>query len=142
VITVDIANNQNGLPLDEDLLRQAVRIVLEGAGVEEARISLAVVDDPIIARLNERFLDHAGPTDVLSFVLEQGPNILEGEVVISAETAKRVAPDYKCSAEEELLLYVIHGTLHLVGYDDATAAQRNRMRRRERAVMKELDLRS
>ncbi len=57
---------------------------------------------------------------MLSFVLEQGEGFLDGEVVVSAETAQRAAPRFGWSAAEELLLYVIHGTLHLAGYDDAT----------------------
>ena len=56
---------------------------------------------------------------MLSFVLEQGDG-LEGEVVVGAETALRAAPQFGWSPHDELLLYVIHGTLHLVGHDDAT----------------------
>ena len=84
-----------------------------------ARISVAVVDDATIAVLNRQFLRHEGPTDVLSFLLEQDEDGLEGEVVVSAETARRTAPRFGWSEGEELLLYVIHGTLHLAGYDDA-----------------------
>ena len=86
----------------------------------KATISVAVVDDDAISELNGEFLGHQGPTDVLSFVLEQGEDFLDGEVVVSAETAQRAAAEFGWSAAEELLLYVIHGALHLAGYDDAT----------------------
>jgi probable rRNA maturation factor len=140
MINVQIANEQDRLPLDEERLRKALCVVLEEAGVTDARVSVAVVDDPTIARLNEQFLRHQGPTDVLSFLLEQGPGTLEGEVVASAETAARAAPEYGWPPQDELLLYVIHGALHLAGHDDATPAQRARMRRREREVLNRLDM--
>ena len=97
-------------------------------------ISVAVVDDAAISKLNEEFLRPPGPTDVLSFLLERGDEFLDGEVVVSAETALRMAPRYGWSAGEELLLYVIHGTLHLAGYDDATPQQRAMMRSRESEI--------
>jgi probable rRNA maturation factor len=135
VFTIDVANQQSVVPLDQQRLREAVRAVLGEAGMAEARISLAVVDDPTIARLNQEFLAHQGPTDVLSFPLERTDGYLEGEIVVSAETAARAAPQFGWTAGDELLLYVIHGALHLVGYDDATPAQRAKMRRREKAAL-------
>jgi probable rRNA maturation factor len=65
-------------------------------------------------------------------LLESGTRFLEGQIVVSAETAHRVAFQYGWSSDEELLLYVIHGALHLVGYDDTTEEARRRMRSCER----------
>jgi probable rRNA maturation factor len=79
---------------------------------------------------------------VLSFLLEQGPEGLEGEVIASAETAARESPRYKWPAEDELLLYLIHGTLHLVGYNDATPKERAVMRAREREVLRRFGVKS
>lgn len=138
-IAVDIANQQTSVSLDRVRLRRAVRTILKDASIREARISLAFVDDPTIARLNEQFLDHHGPTDVLSFVLDSGEGRLEGEVVVSAETAMREAPRFGWTPHDELLLYVVHGTLHLVGYDDQTAGPRVRMRAREREVLEQVN---
>ena len=73
---------------------------------------------------------------MLSFVLERSEQSLEGEVVVSAETALACAARYKSTPEDELLRYVIHGTLHLVGYDDATPRQRAAMRRKERKYLR------
>ena len=129
--TIAIANRQTLLPIDEGAIRRAVRAVLAGPATAKTTVSVAVVDDETISRLHQQFLGQAGPTDVLSFVLEQGEGFLDGEVVVSAETACRAAPEFGWSAAEELLLYVIHGTLHLAGYDDATPAQRATMRRQE-----------
>lgn len=135
MIEIAIADQQTELELDQQLLRKAIRMVIEDAGIARAEISLAVVDDQTIARLNEEYLDHQGPTDVLSFLLEREGDMLEGEVVVGAQTARRQATRFDWPAENELLLYVIHGTLHLVGYDDATADQRAAMRDKERACL-------
>jgi probable rRNA maturation factor len=112
-------------------MRCAILAILRDANISEATISIAIVDDPTIAKLHQEFLDDPEPTDVLSFVLERSEQSLEGEVVASADTARTCAPKYKTTPEEELLLYVIHGTLHLVGYDDTTPRQRAVMRQKE-----------
>jgi len=112
-------------------MRQAVLAILRDADIRAAQISIALVDDPTIAKLHEEFLNDPEPTDVLSFVLEQSEGVLEGEVVASADTAAANARRYRCTPEEELLRYVIHGTLHLVGYDDVTPQKRAVMRKKE-----------
>ena len=140
MIEIAITNQQAEIELDRQQLSRAVRIVLEEAGISGANVSLAVVDDPTMARLNEQYLKHEGPTDVLSFLLEREGHTLEGEVVVGAPTAQRQALSYGWSAENELLLYVIHGTLHLVGYDDTTDEQRAEMRERERACLAQFDI--
>jgi probable rRNA maturation factor len=98
-------------------------------------VSIAVVDNAEIHALNRRHLQHDYPTDVLSFLLEETGERLEGEIVASAQTAAAQAARYGWSAEDELLLYVIHGALHLVGYDDQTPEAQERMRRRESQLL-------
>jgi probable rRNA maturation factor len=82
--------------------------------------------------LNRQFLEHDYATDVLSFVLESSPDGLEGEIVISADTAAAAAGKYGWRPHDELLLYSIHGALHLAGWDDADEEQAAAMRLRER----------
>jgi probable rRNA maturation factor len=135
VITVQIANEQTSLRVDDARLREAVRAVVEEASIHQAEISVAVVDDAAIQELNRRYLRHDEPTDVLSFLLERAQDRLEGEIVVSADTARRTAPRFGWSAADELLFYVVHGTLHLVGYDDQTPGDRARMRARERECL-------
>ena len=101
--------------------------MLEGEAISRATLSIAVVSDRAIRPLNRRYLQHDYATDVLSFLLDSGPGWLDGEIIVSADTAASQAPQYDSSAEAELLLYVIHGALHLVGYDDTTPAERKRM---------------
>jgi probable rRNA maturation factor len=130
-IAVSLANEQSDHAVDAQRLVEAARRVLADAGVASAAISLAVVDDPTIHVLNRRFLDHDWPTDVLSFVLEQVDDHLEGEVVISADMAASSAAELGCTPADEQLLYVIHGMLHLVGYDDKSPDDAARMRAAE-----------
>jgi probable rRNA maturation factor len=137
VITVELTNQQSKLGIDADTLQKAVRLVLEGEGIEAAIVSLAVVDDKTIHKLNRQYLDHDYTTDVLSFVLSHAPCI-EGEVIVSAETAERQAAFYGWSANEELMLYLVHGTLHLIGYNDVSESDRALMRERERLYLRSL----
>ena len=119
------------------------RVVLESEGVPEAQISLAFVDNPTIHRLNKQFLNHDEPTDVLSFPMS-GPKAkcLEGELVIGAEVAKAQADERGHDVAAELGLYVIHGLLHLCGYDDHDEGDAKKMRERERHYLRTLGIRN
>lgn len=127
-MNVAIANSQSALEIDAERLRSVTRSITVDAGYTVGELSIAVVDDPTIHDLNRRHLEHDYPTDVLSFSLTDELPRLEGEVIVSAETAIINAAEYGWSAADELLLYVIHGVLHLVGYrdkaDDEVAAMR------------------
>lgn len=128
---LSLVNRQSDHVVDEQRLLEAARRVLTDADFRTATVSLAVVDDATIHALNRRHLDHDWPTDVLSFVLESGDDHLEGEVVLSADTAAASAAEGGWSAAEEQLLYVVHGMLHLVGHDDASPAASRAMREAE-----------
>ncbi len=128
---IEVANRQRALKFDAGLLERAVEAVLTPAQIEKVEVSIAVVDDATIHALNRQYLAHDYPTDVLSFELHRDARRLEGEVIVSAETAIRSAARLGWAAEQELLLYVIHGTLHLVGYKDGTPEERNAMRKQE-----------
>lgn len=138
MITIDVANRQTYVPLVEKRLKDAVQMVLEDASIAEAQISLAVVDDPTIRELHRKYLEQDEPTDVLSFVYRHGDEGLEGEVIVSAETADLSAASFDWTPQEELLLYVIHGALHLVGYGDTTPDKQAEMRQKERAYLTRL----
>lgn len=137
---IDVADRQTAIEIDRRRIVQAVEMILRDAAVARTEISVAVVDDPTIHQLNRQYLDHDYPTDVLSFVLDRDRDRLEGEVIVSADTAASRAADFGWTAEEELLLYVIHGTLHLVGYDDGTSDERAEMRARERDCLLRLGI--
>lgn len=140
MLTIDICNDHPTHPVDEARLRETIAAILADAGIEQYNVSVAVVDDATIHELNRQYLAHDFPTDVLSFVLEQKPGQLEGEVIVSADTAARSAASYQWTADDELLLYVIHGTLHLVGYDDLEDAPREQMRAAEQRYLARMGL--
>lgn len=127
-IQIDVTNEQSMLSVDEPRLAKIARQILQDAGVRGGTLSIAVVDDNTIHRVNNEFLRHDYPTDVLSFVLEEDRGHFEGEVIVSAETAIRNAAEYIWDPEDELVLYVTHGTLHLAGFRDKTEAEQAAMR--------------
>lgn len=150
---ISICNLQDCLEIDEARIEHIVRDTLQSEQVAAAEVSVAVVDDQRIHQLNRTHLDHDYPTDVLSFLLEchHGPETdpdanqpgappglgkhLEGEVVLSAETARRESVRFGWPPDHELLLYAVHGTLHLCGYVDSPEAERERMRQRETEIL-------
>ena len=124
MLRVALALRHPTCPVEKRRLVAAAKAVLQGEGIAAADLSLAVVDDPTIHGLNRQYLQHDYPTDVLSFVFASSPTQLEGEVIVSFDTAQAAAARYGWSAEAELVRYVVHGILHLVGHDDATPRQR------------------
>jgi len=118
-----------------------VRRILEALALSKAEVSILLLDDPGIAVLNEQYLKKPGPTDVISFPQHDGacpaiqPQLL-GDIAISVETAKRDAAGRGISLEEEMTDLLIHGMLHLVGYDHETsAADSRRMRAKQRKIL-------
>src|SRR5829696_9154852 len=131
MIRASIANPYE-YELDFQTLKAAAVAVLEGEGVREAKVTLAFVDNAHIHRLNKQFLQHDEPTDVLTFpYTDPGSKLLEGEVVIGYEVAKESAADRNHDMNLELLLYAIHGSLHLCGYDDTDDEGAAEMRTKE-----------
>jgi probable rRNA maturation factor len=138
---IAIASPQEIVALDRARLREVVRAVLDGENVPDAEISLAFVDNPTIHRLNQRYLQHDEPTDVLSFPLSDANAAkLAGELVIGVEVAVEQAKQRGHDVQIELALYVIHGLLHLCGYDDHDDADRRVMRQHERHYLSLLSL--
>ncbi len=135
---VVICDDSGLLPLDESRFRGVLVRILEDHGVRRT-LSLALVDDARIREIHREFLGEDSPTDVISFPLEEkdgtgvdaDPEPPFGEVVVSVETALREAPAHGHEAQREAALYAIHGTLHLVGFDDLDEASRAEMRRAE-----------
>ena len=92
--------------------------------------------------LNKQYLDHDYETDVLSFVLQHDDQTgeLEGQLIVSTDTAEKMASELGGTMEQELLLYVVHGTLHLVGYNDKDPADAQEMRDAERRYLESVGL--
>lgn len=154
---IDIAVLVKGLTVDVAQIEAAVRAALEVEQVFSAVLSISVVGNAEIHRMNREYLQHDFPTDVISFGLEHssppdpevvpGPEQdrgrdadIEGEIIVSAEMARDMASTAGWSASEELMLYVIHGVLHICGYDDLIPEEQTIMRKREQAVLQRLGI--
>lgn len=123
-------------------IARAVQATLETDPFDVVDLSIAVVGDAEMRRLNRDYLRHDYATDVLSFPLEfdRRQRRLAGEIVVSADTARRTAAKLGGSARGELVLYVVHGTLHLLGHADHAPQARRRMRHAEQAVFRRIGL--
>ena len=141
-LVVDVSDRQSLLRVSVRVLERLVRTALSVEGVEQAEIGVVLVDDRRIAAVHRRWLGIPGPTDVITFDLSAGAGgpplagVVAGDIVVSTETARRMARSVGWTPRLELAYYIVHGLLHLTGYDDHSAADRRQMRARERAVMK------
>lgn len=110
-------------------------------GCPNAELSVLLVDDPQIAGLNEEYLGRTGPTNVIAFPMQEGPYAditpdLLGDVVISVETSDREAEEGNIPSEERFLELLVHGILHLMGYDhENDKAEAKRMEEKTRELM-------
>ena len=121
---------------DRAFLRRVVAAALAHGERPALPVSLLLTDDAEIARLHGQFLGDPTPTDVISLDLDG-----TAELVVSVQTAKRTAAAHGHTLRAEVALYVVHGILHVCGFDDVRARERSAMRAAERAVMRSLGLR-
>jgi len=142
-----LSNRQHGRPVDLRLLRRVVAALLEDLGqTPQDQLGVVLVAAPEMARLHEQFLGCAGPTDVMSFDYTEwhpqtrrpgraaagpGGGPLRGEVVVCVDEAVSQARRYRTAWPAELVRYIIHGVLHLRGFDDHTPGARRRMKSAE-----------
>ena len=133
-----LLSGEEHLTISAERVEQAVTTVLTGEDIPVAEISVGFVDDAEIHELNRRFLEHDYPTDVLSFPLNDCEDTIDGQLVVSYETAERSATSLGIPVENEILLYVVHGTLHLVGYLDGDSDHSRTMREREKFYLRRL----
>lgn len=153
---IDICNRHDDNAVDLSALRAAVEHVLREEAVESAVISVTIVDNSAIHAINKEHLQHDYPTDVISFQLDWTSSAfdvpplsadsrsagasIEGEIVVSYDYAQQNAAEGNWSTADEVTLYVIHGLLHICGYDDLSVAEKRIMRQRERSVLAGLGL--
>ena len=142
---IEIADEQ-ARPVDGEPLIAIVKTILTDHQIQSSEISIAIVDDPTMRTLNKQYLEHDYETDVLSFVLsyDQGPDEesaeLHGQLIVSTDTAATMASQVGGTMQQELFLYVVHGTLHLVGYDDKSPGDAQEMRDAERQYLESVGL--
>jgi probable rRNA maturation factor len=134
MLKTSVADEQSVIAIDRRWFKDLVRFVLEQEGVARAKIGLAFIEDARMHELNRRYLAHDYPTDVLTFPMARGMT-LEGEIVVSTEYASRECLEYGWPPAMETSLYVVHGLLHLCGYDDADDAGADRMEARQKELL-------
>ncbi|MGL4943599.1 MAG: rRNA maturation RNase YbeY [Thermoguttaceae bacterium] len=136
-LLLEVLDEQEDVELDLDDVRTLSLSILETAGVTAGRIEVVIATDEMVHELNRQFLQHDYPTDVISFAIEAdlSAGYLEGSVIVSGEMARSRAPEFGTSPATECMLYIVHGLLHLVGFDDHDPEERYIMRRREREVL-------
>ena len=123
---------------NEQRLRDACTAATSLRDFHQGEIGIRVTTDAAIHQINRDHLGHDYPTDVISFPYAANRPHIEGELVVSVDTAAERANELGWSVDHELLLYVVHGTLHITGMDDHEPQDRLAMRRAEREVMLEL----
>ena len=137
---VEVYNNQEVVNLDDTLIEQfeamanqalpeVLKYPAHGGGVlsDLEMVEISIVDDPTIEQVHIDFMDVPGATDVITFA--------HGEIVISVETAQLYAKDYQYTWQRELMLYIVHGLLHLCGHEDADPDERNAMEKIQFAIL-------
>lgn len=122
------------------VLREAVRRVLEVEGVEEGEVSLTLQSDARMRALNEEYLGHDRPTDVIAFALHEGDEPVLGDVYVGFDRAVAQAEERGIDLEEELARLAIHGVLHVLGHDhpDGDSREESAMYRLQEELLRSL----
>jgi probable rRNA maturation factor len=139
-----------GFSISRTLLRRVIAIILRCEGIGEGgEVGCVITDDVIMHKLNKFYRGVDRTTDVLSFAFSEMANEVDspvfpsvpgegqnlGEIIISYPQATKQAPDHRNSIEEELLLLIVHGILHLLGYDHENTGDARIMRKREQDII-------
>ena len=133
-------NKQDLIPVDWRTVKKLAGLVIDEENRGEAELGILIVDNKRISRLNRKYFGEQSPTDVIAFPMNSGPGTgyspdLLGDVVVSAEKAVEYASKRNLDLYKELSLYVIHGVLHLLGYDDIRKVRRSKMLRQQRRLL-------
>ena len=144
---IHIHNSQKTIPVRETELKKTIAFILKHLNIRSADLSVVIVTDRKIHEINRKFLGHDYPTDVVAFDLSDKElsrtrrlktRRVEGEIYVSAVTARRNAARFKARPAQELTLYIVHGILHLLGYDDHSAKDKKVMREKEQEILEEV----
>ena len=141
-----IRNRQRLVQINTRQLRLVAKAMLEELlTTHEFDLAIHIVRAPEMARLNEKFLQHQGSTDVITFDYSENkpgtqsvPSSLHGEIFICIDDTLNQAREFHASWQSELARYVIHGFLHLQGFDDTNSTARRNMKREENRLLKKI----
>jgi probable rRNA maturation factor len=137
-ILIEIAENFKGLKINRRKIKALVMAIAGRFSMSEGQISIAIVDDEQIVKVNEQFLNHDYVTDVISFDLSDADGQAQFELVVNGQMAQRQSQERGHEPTTELALYITHGLLHNLGFDDSDAAHAKQMHRMEDEILMSL----
>lgn len=138
---INILNEQNALQISLDSTRKLVERVIKEEGQTCDEVTVYFIDTQAMCDLHQEFFNDPSPTDCISFPMDEEEDLgyrVLGDVFVCPETAIRYAEDHQLDPLEETSLYIVHGLLHLMGYDDIDENDREEMRRAEKLHMSKL----
>jgi probable rRNA maturation factor len=143
-MNVIIANRQRMKKINLRFLKKIVKELLSELKISEAELGINLVAAPEMTLVNETFLKHAGSTDVITFDYDDKipgkteGTILSGEIFVCAGDAIAQSKQFKTKWQSEIVRYIVHGVLHLLGHDDHRVASRKKMKREENRLLRGL----
>jgi probable rRNA maturation factor len=148
-MSVEISNHQHVRKIDLRLLKKIVAAVLVELEIENVELGINLVGAKEMTEINWKFLQHEGSTDVITFDYGRNarlartlaPPTLRGEIFICVDDAVVQAKKFKTNWQSEVVRYIIHGILHLLGHDDFQADLRRKMKREESRLVRDLSKR-
>jgi probable rRNA maturation factor len=141
-VLIEVLDEQEYLIVNTEEIRSICEKILNDFGVKSGKLGVILVDNDTIQQYNRDFLHHDYPTDVISFPIvdRRYEGHLEAEILVCTQIAQDRAGEFGWLPEEELLLYIVHGMLHLVGFNDTTPEIRNTMQQKEREYLAQLGI--
>ncbi|MDR1271231.1 MAG: rRNA maturation RNase YbeY [Planctomycetaceae bacterium] len=141
-ILIEILDEQEYLVVNLDKIRLICEKILDDFTIQNGKLGVILVDNDTIQQYNRDFLQHDYPTDVISFPIvdRRREGYLEAEILVCTQIALDRAGEFGWLPEDELLLYIVHGILHLVGFGDTTPEIRTVMQQKEREYLAQLGI--
>jgi probable rRNA maturation factor len=137
-LTIAIFNRQRTRKINARALKKITEALLAELEIKKAELGVNLIGATEMARLNEKFLQHAGSTDVITFDYQKSELKLHGELFICVDEAILQSKKFKTDWRSEVIRYMIHGVLHLIGFNDARAKAKQKMKREENRLLREL----
>lgn len=133
---LDLSVSHPTLTVDEDEIRRLVSMTVRVERVSIDYLGIILCERPQHLELHRRFLGDPSPTDVLAFDFEPSSGKIDGEVYVDLDTANERHREFDSTFREEVLRYVLHGVLHLIGYRDKNSADAEKMRERQETLIR------
>lgn len=133
---LNLKNKQKRIKFNQKILRQIILAVLHSEKIRKpTEINLLLTDDREIKQVNRKYLGRSSPTDVIAFDISEDKKKISADIVISTDTAVRNAKIYRTTPVYELYLYVAHGILHILGYDDNGGKKQKIMQKKAQKLL-------